>query len=126
MFIDTLITIFSDSKYNGSLFVCGDFNIDLLKNYEHVGSTKFIDAMYSIGLYPLVDKPSRITQYSATLIDNIFTNELTNQIISGLLINDISDHLPIISLTRSSPKRLNYTKLLESQAKNQFVHLLKI
>ena len=46
--------------------------IDLLKNGEHVGTTKFIDAMYSIGLYPLIDKPSRITQYSATLIDNIF------------------------------------------------------
>ena len=110
MFIYTINSIFSDSKYNSSLFVCGDFNIDLLKNGEHVGTTKFIDAMYSIGLYPLIDKPSRITQYSATLIDNIFTNELTNQIISGLLINDISDHLPIFSLTRSSPKRLNSLK----------------
>ena len=110
MFIDTINSIFSDSKYISSLFVCGDFNIDLLKNGEHVGTTKFIDAMYSIGLYPLIDKPSRITQYSATLIDNIFTNELTNQIISGLLINDISDHLPIFSLTRSSPKRLNSLK----------------
>ena len=107
MFIDTINTIFRDSKYNSSLFVCGDFNIDLLKNGEHVGTTKFTDAMYSIGLYPLIDKPSRITQYSATLIDNIFTNDLTNQIISGLLINDISDHFPIVSLTRSSPKRLN-------------------
>ena len=72
MFIDTLNTILSDSKCNSSLFVCGDFKIDLLNNGEHVGTTKFIDAMYSIGLYPLIDKPSRITQYSATLIDNIF------------------------------------------------------
>ena len=78
-----------------------------MKKGEHVGITKFIDAMYSIGLYPLIDQPSRITQYSTTLIDNMFTNELTNQIISGLLINDISDHLPIFSLTRSSHKRLN-------------------
>ena len=72
MFIDTLNIILSDSRYNSSLFVCGDFNIDLLKNDEHVGTTKFIDAMYNIGLYPLIDTPSRITQYSATLIDNIF------------------------------------------------------
>ena len=100
-------TILSDSKYNSLLFVCGGFNIDLLNNGEHVGTTKCIYAMYSIGLYPLIDKPSRITQYSASLIDNIFTNELTNQIISGLRINDISDHFPIFSLTRSSPKRLN-------------------
>ena len=104
MFIDTLNTIFSDSKYNSSLFVCGYFNIDLLKIGEHVGTTKFSDAMCSIGLYPLIDKPSRITQYSSTLIDTI---ELTNQIISGLLINDTSDHLPIYSLTRISPNRLN-------------------
>ena len=109
--------ILSDSRYNSSLFVCGDFNIDLLKNGEHVGTTKFVDAMYSIGLYPLIDKPSRITQYSATLIDNIFTNELTNQIISGLLINDISDHLPIFSLTRSSPKDLRGYKTIRKSSK---------
>ena len=64
--VDTLNTIFSDSKYNSSLFVCGHYNIDLLKNGEHVGTTKVIDAMYSIGLYPLIDKTCRITQYSAT------------------------------------------------------------
>ena len=62
MFIDTLNTIFSDSKYNSSLFVCGDFSINLLKNGEQVGTTKFIDAMYGIGLYPLIDKPSRPLQ----------------------------------------------------------------
>ena len=101
MFIYTLNIIFSDSNNNSSLFVCGDFNIDLLKNGEHVCTTKLIDAMYSIGLYTLIDKQSRIIQYSATLICTIFTNELTKQIISGLLINDISDHLPIFSLTKN-------------------------
>ena len=65
--VDTLNTIFSDSKYNSPLFVYGHYNIDLLKNGEHVGTIKVIDAMYSIGLYPLIDKPCRIlTQYSAT------------------------------------------------------------
>ncbi len=48
MFIDTLNTIFSDSKYNSSLFVCGDFNIDLLKNGENVGTTKCIDAIIAL------------------------------------------------------------------------------
>ena len=31
--------------------------------------------MYSLGLYPAIDKPSRITTRSATSIDNTFTNE---------------------------------------------------
>ena len=51
-----------------------------------------------MGLYPLIDKPTRITDFSATLIDNIFTNELHHNITSGILFNDISDHLPIFAL----------------------------
>lgn len=51
--------------------------------------------MYSLSLYPTITKPSRITSHSATLIDNIFTNLLDNKTISGLLVNDISDHLPV-------------------------------
>ena len=54
--------------------------------------------MYSLGLYPLIDKPTRITDTSATLIDNIFTNELHHNLISGILFNDISDNMPIFAL----------------------------
>jgi hypothetical protein len=32
------------------------------------------------------------------LIDNIFTNDLNNYAFSGLLLSDISDHLPIFSI----------------------------
>ena len=34
-----------------------------------------------------------------TLIDNIFTSDVTSNIQSGLLINDTSDHLPIFKMT---------------------------
>jgi hypothetical protein len=36
-----------------------------------------------------------ITAHSATLIDNIFTNHLTQNLFSGIIINDLSDHLPV-------------------------------
>ena len=62
MFIESLDKIFTGNKPKTSMFICGDFNIDLLKYEEHVGSAKFIDTMYSNGLYPLIDKPTRITQ----------------------------------------------------------------
>ena len=39
--------------------------------------------------------PTRITDTTATLIDNIFTNNVDCQIASGLVMADISDHLPI-------------------------------
>ena len=52
------------------------------------------------GLYPSITKPSRITTTSATLIDNIFTNKIFDIQLSGLLCNDISDHLPIYCVTK--------------------------
>ena len=60
----------------------------------------FVDMMFSLGLYPLINKPTRITDHSATLIDNIFTNELDSKINSGLLISGISEHLPIFAVCK--------------------------
>ena len=61
-------------------------------------TNNFIDQLYSLRLHPLIITPTRITSHSKTLIDNIFTNNLsTTQ--SGLIINDISNHLPIFQIT---------------------------
>ena len=54
--------------------------------------------MYSFELYPLITKPSRITDITATLIYNIFTNGLQFQVNSDLLITDISDHLSVFAI----------------------------
>ena len=49
----------------------------------------------SRGFYPLLSLPSRITNTTATLIDNIFTNNVDCQIASGLVMVEILDHLPV-------------------------------
>ena len=47
----------------------------------------------------MICKPTRIQNQSAIIIDNIFCNEImTNRIISGIFLTDISDHFPIFSL----------------------------
>ena len=54
---------------------------------------------------PLITKPTRITKSTATLIDNIYTNnthKTGHQ--SGILLNDISDHLPIFTITEHEMK----------------------
>ena len=66
--------------------------------------------MYGLGLYLLIDKPTRITDNSTTLIDNIFTNELLFNVtsgISGIMYNDISDHLPMFALCEYNISRYN-------------------
>ena len=63
--------------------------------------------LFSLGIYPLIDKPSRITDSSATLIHKIFTNELNSNITRGLLINDISDHLLVFCVCSYSDIDIN-------------------
>ena len=73
----------------------GDFNLNLMNYESHQQTSEFLDIMYSNMLLPLITRPTRIISYTATLIDNIFTNHLENYLFSGLLFTDISDHLPI-------------------------------
>ena len=78
------------------LMLCGDFNIDLL---ECNIPTSFQNTMYSLSLMPIISKPTRIADNSATLIDNFFINEPCT-FESGILISDISDHFPIFFVAK--------------------------
>ena len=85
-----------------NIYVCGDFNIDLLQRDTNKLTGDFVDMVFSLGLYPLIIKPTRITATSATIIDNIFTNNIKCKIESGILVSDITDHLPIFSSCASN------------------------
>ena len=91
-------TIFRN-KRNKTIYVCGHFNVDLLQYDKHRDTNNFIDQLYSLGLHPLITRPTRITSRSNTLIDNIYTTDITSCIQSGLIINDMTDHLPIFQIT---------------------------
>ena len=76
--------------------VLGLLNTDL-----HSATNEFINALFSHFLYPLISRRTRLTSYSATLIDNIFTNNISTSCDNGLVINDLSDHVPIFTLCYS-------------------------
>ena len=67
-------TIFRN-KRNKTIYVCGDFNVDLLQYDKHRDTNNFIDQLYSLGLHPLITRPTRITNHSNTLIDNIYIQQ---------------------------------------------------
>ena len=80
-----------------NIYLCGDFNINLF-NYDSNNQVNyFSDSIYSLGLFPLITKPTRITSHSATLIDNIFTNIHDYVHMSGIIVCDISDHFPVFT-----------------------------
>ena len=63
---------------------------------------------------PLITSPTRISKTSKTLIDNIFYNQFTNEVISGNLTVGISDHMPQFALIPSSIAKM---KLSPSKVK---------
>ena len=80
-----------------------DHNLDLLKSRTHNPMQKFLDTILGNGLLPSITRPTRITQQSATFIDNIFISEVLQwNFDSALLIFNISDHLPIITLMKQT------------------------
>ena len=59
-----------------------------------------------------------ITSSTASLIDNIFANDVTNCAVSGLLFTDISDHLPIFSISNECLSSSHKTQWLTFRDKN--------
>ena len=60
------------SKENKPLILLGDFNINLLKSDTDNSVSNFLDILGSFSLLPQIILPTRITNTSKTLIDNIF------------------------------------------------------
>ena len=86
-------TIDKISKENKRCVIMGDFNIDLLNYESHHLTEEYINKMNSLSFQPMITKPTRINDHSATLIDHIFFNSLEYYTVSGNIIY-ISDHLP--------------------------------
>ena len=80
-------------KENKTCILMGDFNIDLIKYESSDHVNRFLYQMYSSHFYPLINRPTRITANSATLIDNIFINNIHLDCVRGILISDLTDHL---------------------------------
>lgn len=73
-----------------------DFNIDLLK--VNAQSNNVLNFMFSSSFYPIITKPTRITETAATLTDNIYVNKHDGNFKMGLLLTDLFDHLPVSQL----------------------------
>ena len=80
-----------------------DHNMDLLKSSQHKLTNIFLETLSELKLLPAITRPSCITQNTATLTDNIFISEtLHRQFESTILLENISDHLPLVTMLKQS------------------------
>ena len=77
----------------------GDFNINLFNYDSHTETNDFLNLMISHYLLPHILHPTRVTDHSATIIDNIFSNNCEMDTVSGNLLSQISDHFPQFLIT---------------------------
>lgn len=111
--------------------IIGDFNIDLLKFESHPDTDNFINNLMSSHFQPHILQPTRITDHSSTLIDNIFFNSTVHLSMSGNIVYDLTDHLPnflIINKYSHLPKNIkiykrDFSKFNQSAMINDFESL---
>ena len=118
------------AKEHKPCYLLGYYNIDLLKYQQHFHTDSYLDNLFSHCFLPLINRPTRITSHSASLIDNIFRNNLTSDSKSGILFTDISDHLPIFTLlcqteaNTSSQNIILNKRLVNAKTKENFTNQL--
>ena len=91
-FIEYLESTLSKVDKNKIICVIGDFNINPLNYGSHRETNEFINCMVSHYLLPHILQLTRVTDHSATIIDNIFTNATEFNIVSGNILNQLADH----------------------------------
>ena len=75
-----LIKLFFEKE---EVILMGDFNINLLNCNTEKYTSDYIDTLYSHSFYPSINSRTRINPTSKILIDDIFYNNVSNNIISG-------------------------------------------
>ena len=80
------------SSRNKEIFLLGDFNRDLLKS-DSVKDCDHLDIFSSLNMLSDIILPTRVTETTNTIIDNIFFNSAECNPISGNIIHPDSDHL---------------------------------
>lgn len=110
-YLDNILDkINNENKY---CMLMGDFNLNLLNYETHLDTNAFLDILASYFFTPHIIQPTRITDHSATLIDNIFFNSVSHHTISGNILDDLSDHLPNFIIVNKFSNLPKHFKLLK-------------
>jgi hypothetical protein len=99
--INTITLLKEASNAKTSFIVGGDFNVNLFDSQSD-SILEFLNSLFSLGLYPTVSLPTRVTDTSSTLIDNFFCDISLLPAQSNVIKSDISDHYTIALKPKAS------------------------
>ena len=84
----------------------GHFSLNLLDDCLNKNVQNYLNLIYQNSFIPSVNKPTRVTRKTSSIIDHILTNSFVNNNSKTFIFKiDISDHLPICFLQPTSRTR---------------------
>ena len=78
--------------------VLGDFNLNLFDIEKINNIRKYANSLISCSVKCIVNKATRISDSSKTLIDHVYVNNEQKKTLGGVALMDISDHLPTFAV----------------------------
>ena len=105
--ISEFLEVFAERGTN--LTLLGDINIDL--NKTNPASKEYFNTLSSMGFSLLINQPTRIfhcegsDNVSCSTIDHIITNSSSAFSKVGILIAEVSDHLPVFGIMSLSKRK---------------------
>ena len=80
------------SKQNAKFYLFGNYNIDLLKTYKNNLTHEYVNNLLPSSVTCGINKPTRITSSTDTLIDHIYFNDVDLSLLSDINIIDLSTY----------------------------------
>jgi len=118
-FSKCLETLSNDRR---TFYILGDTNINISKASPKTHhSSKYLQAILSNGAYSLINKPTRVTDKSPTLIDHIITNDNEHSITPRVILSSLTDHYAIMcKISKFGASQRKQTSLSYYRCKNKF------
>jgi len=78
-----------------SIILVGDFNVDLSNILENDTTIHFASELVSRGFKEHITRSTRIANSSETIIDHVWTYNISSSAVSGVIQTEVSDHFSV-------------------------------
>ena len=104
IFLDTIKVLVN--KFKGQqkqIFLAGNFNINSLDHSRNSIVCDFYNLPFQNSIFPIINRPTRVTKTIATIIDHILTNSIIVSLLhSGIVKTDVNDHFAVFYLVKTN------------------------
>ena len=121
-FLEETEQVVHNSKHSTKLFfLVGDLNLNSLDYASSAPVKNLFNLAFENGIFPVINRPTRLRWASATAIDHILTDTIMDQDLqNGIIKLDIIDQFPIFTILNSKihnqcPKTKTSTRTIKLQ-----------